>query len=82
MMFYCPRLNFAFTRLFPESDFKSSLNQVHLRIQHALKETSYLTDRLSMTGSGRKATTIGNYVLGENPRFRWVSSQPSVNRAG
>jgi len=39
------------------------LNQVHLRIHHALKETSYLTDPDSMTGSGGMATTIGNYLF-------------------
>jgi hypothetical protein len=32
-----------------------------LKIYHALKETSYLTDECSLTGSGRIATTIGNY---------------------
>jgi hypothetical protein len=28
-----------------------------------MKETSYLTDAYSMTGSGRIATTIGNYLF-------------------
>jgi len=38
-----------------------------LKIHHALKETSYLTDRQSVTGSSGMATTIGNYLLGNNP---------------
>jgi hypothetical protein len=38
-----------------------------LRIHHALKETSYLTDQCSVTGPGRIATPIGNYLLGNNP---------------
>jgi hypothetical protein len=38
-----------------------------LRIHHALIETSHLTDPCRVTGSGRKATTIGNYVLGDSP---------------
>ena len=32
------------------SDFKSSLNLVHLKIYHALIETSYLTDKETLTG--------------------------------
>ncbi|MGD0349254.1 MAG: hypothetical protein ABSB84_02920 [Verrucomicrobiota bacterium] len=32
-----------------------------------MKETSYLTDRQSVTGSSGMATTIGNYLLGNNP---------------
>jgi hypothetical protein len=39
---------------------KSSLNEVHLKIHHALKETSYLTDKGTITGSSGIATTIGN----------------------
>ena len=46
---------------------KSSLNEVHLKIHHALKETSYLTDRGSITGSGDLATTIGNFRQLEPP---------------
>jgi hypothetical protein len=61
---------------FRKSDFKSSLNQVHLRIYHALKETSQLTDAPTMTGSGGMATTIGNYVLGHNPGIPLWSGQP------
>jgi hypothetical protein len=34
-----------------------------LKIHHALKETSYLTDTDSIAGSGRIATSIGNYLL-------------------
>jgi hypothetical protein len=34
-----------------------------LKIHHALKETSYLTDGNSIAGSGRIATSIGNYLL-------------------
>src|SRR6185295_11987101 len=45
------------------SGLKSSLNKVHLKIHHALEETSYLTDGLSLTGSGGIATTIDNYLL-------------------
>jgi hypothetical protein len=41
---------------------KSSLNDVHLKIHHALKETSYLTDKANITGFGEMATTIGNYL--------------------
>jgi hypothetical protein len=48
---------------------KSSLNEVHLKIHHALKETSYLTDEGSITGSGGIATTIGNYL--SNPILAW-----------
>jgi hypothetical protein len=42
---------------------KSSLNQVHLKIHHALKGTSYPTDQCSVTGSAAIATTIGNYLF-------------------
>jgi hypothetical protein len=39
-----------------------------LKIHHALKETSYLTDGLNLTVSGEIATTIGNYLwLGNSP---------------
>jgi hypothetical protein len=44
-------------------DLKSSLNEVHLKIPHALKETSYLTDKLNITGSRRIATTIDDYFF-------------------
>jgi hypothetical protein len=44
-------------------DLKSSLNEVHLKIPHALKETNYLTDKQNMTGSRWIATTIGNYLF-------------------
>jgi hypothetical protein len=44
-------------------DLKSSLNQVHLKIPHALKETNYLTDKENMTGSREIATIIGNYLF-------------------
>jgi hypothetical protein len=33
-----------------------------LKIHHALKETSYLTDTASMTFSGGMAITIGDYL--------------------
>jgi len=48
-------------------DLKSSLNEVHLKIPHALKETSYLTDKYNMTGSRRIATTIGNFLFNPIP---------------
>jgi hypothetical protein len=48
--------------------FKSSLNQqVHLKIYHALKETSYLTDGASIADSLKIATTI--FAPGQHPRF-------------
>src|ERR1035437_9486873 len=48
--------------------FKSSLNQqVHLKIYHALKETSYLTDGASIADSPEIATTI--FAPGRHPRF-------------
>jgi hypothetical protein len=34
-----------------------------LKIHHALKETSYLTDVLNIADSAAMATTIGNYLL-------------------
>jgi len=34
-----------------------------LKIHHALKETSYLSDVASMTFSGEMAITIGDYLL-------------------
>jgi len=42
-----------------------------LKIHHALKETSYLTDGASMTFSGGMAITIGDYlsVLGSRKIF-------------
>jgi len=42
---------------------KSSLNLVHLRIHHALEETSYLTDARKLTGFGTMATTFANYLF-------------------
>jgi len=51
------------TDCFRMPDLKSSLNEVHLKIPHALKETSYLTDKWNMAGSRRMATTIGNYLF-------------------
>jgi hypothetical protein len=52
--------------LFPDcsrtSGLESSLNQVHLRIHHALKETSYLTDSVSFPPFTTIATRIGNYL--------------------
>jgi hypothetical protein len=33
-----------------------------LKIHHALKETSYLTDKLNIAGFAAIATTIGNYL--------------------
>ncbi len=62
MMFYCPT-NRYFLQTVPEMPgLKSSLNEVHLKIHHALKETSYLTDANNMRYSGRIATTIVNYL--------------------
>jgi hypothetical protein len=37
-----------------------------LKIHHALKETSYLTDTVNIAGSAAIATTIGNYLLANN----------------
>jgi hypothetical protein len=64
-MFYCPT-NRYFSQTVPETPgLKSSLNQVHLRIHHALKETSYLTDGRRLARSDRIATTICNYFQEE-----------------
>ncbi|HEV2436009.1 MAG TPA: hypothetical protein VG077_08415 [Verrucomicrobiae bacterium] len=41
-----------------------------MKIHHALKETSYLTDGLSLTGFAAIATTIGNYLLATNPGWK------------
>jgi hypothetical protein len=38
-----------------------------LKIHHALKETSYLTDNLRLTGFAVIATIIGNYLLAAKP---------------
>jgi hypothetical protein len=46
-------------------DLKSSLNEVHLKIPHALKETSYLTDNPNMTGFRQNATSFGNYLFAQ-----------------
>jgi hypothetical protein len=50
-----------------------------LKIHHALKETSYLTDRQSMTGSSGMATTIGNFLLGNNPENSVVYHSNPIN---
>jgi len=69
------------TDCFRMPDLKSSLNEVHLKIHHALKETSYLTDKGSVTGFGGIATTIGNYLSDPIPPwpdgFASLSSHPS-----
>jgi hypothetical protein len=44
-------------------DLKSSLNEVHLKIPHALKETNYLTDNHNVTDRRWIATTIGLYLF-------------------
>jgi hypothetical protein len=41
-----------------------------LKIHHALKETSYLTDGPSLTGFAVIATTIGKYLLAANPGWK------------
>ena len=56
------RLTRIFTDCSRTSGLKSSLKQVHLKIHHALKETSYLTDSRILTGSGPIATTIAIYL--------------------
>ena len=53
---------------------KSSLNRVHLKIHHALKETSYQTDDSKIAGSGALAIAIGN-----NPRAQ-LDTAPKVGR--
>jgi hypothetical protein len=57
---------------FRSSDFKSSLNQVHLKIYHALKETSDLSDTTTLTGIAGIATTIfRESSLGIHPSIRF-----------
>jgi hypothetical protein len=46
------------------------LNQVHLRIPHALKETSYLTDTTLVTDCFGLATTIRNSFSALTQGFR------------
>jgi len=42
--------------------FKSSLNRVHLKIHHALKETSHPTDRSRVADLNWIAISIGNFL--------------------
>ncbi len=64
VMFYCLRLKDC-TLLFPDcsrpSGFKSSLNRVHLKIYHASKAASYLSEGVSLPVSEGIATGILNY---------------------
>ncbi len=43
-----------------------------------MEETSYLTDKPILTGSGGIATTIGNNLSGIGHRARQMISQPSI----
>jgi hypothetical protein len=61
-MFNCPTNRRFSTDCSRTSGLKSSLNSVHLKIYHALKETSYLTDHTIVTVSAAIAITIGNYL--------------------
>jgi hypothetical protein len=79
---------------FRSSDFKSSLNQVHLKIYHALKETSDLSDVANLTGFSGIATIISGYFQATHagrglvPGWLWVGTggeahlrEPSISKA-
>ena len=70
VMFYCPTNTALSTDCSRTPGLKSSLKQVHLRIYHALKETSYLTDTFIIALFVKIARTIGNYLLDQTPRPR------------
>jgi hypothetical protein len=53
-----------------------------LKIHHALKETSYLTDGFTIADSGAMATTIGNYLLPSRRRQNHFTSVIYNGRSG
>jgi hypothetical protein len=63
---------------------KSSLNEVHLKIHHALKETSCLADKSRMPDSGGMATIIDNYLIkpvAAIPAWRFNWSNRNLRRS-
>jgi hypothetical protein len=66
-MFCCPIKPLPSADCSRKPGLKSSLNEVHLKIRHALKETSYPTDKRTMAGLIGTATTIGSFLL-----TRWM----------
>jgi hypothetical protein len=53
-----------------------------LKIHHALKETSYLTDGCNIADSGAIATTIGNYLLPPSLAQNHFASVIYIDRHG
>jgi hypothetical protein len=63
MMFYCGRLTFAFSRLFPDFGSKIITELSSPEIYHALKVTSYLTEELILTLSHEIATGFSKKIF-------------------
>jgi len=68
-MFYVLSLNLLFPYCSRTSGFKSSMNEVHLRIYHAVEATSYLSDAPKVPYRGQ----VSSYFL-NNPTFLVLAS--------
>jgi hypothetical protein len=85
-MFYCPRLDFAFIRLFPVFGFQIITETSSLEDLPCLERDKHLSDASTLTGFRRIATTFGrqqmerlNKYCGHSATWRIGGDKPVTN---